>query len=82
MQTIYHQQDIITYFLNHCVTWIQAEQLAESSSYYGLQGYLATILSDEENQIAAEQSGGAGWIGASDQDVEGQWNWVLDQKLE
>ena len=58
------------------VTWIQAEQLAENSSYYGLQGYLATILSDEENQIAAEQSGGAGWIGASDQDVEGQWNWV------
>ena len=57
------------------ITWIQAKSAAENSSYYGLQGYLATILSAEENQIAAEQIGGAGWIGASDQIVE-EWNWV------
>ena len=41
-----------------------------------LQGYLVTILSDEENQISAEQAGGAGWIGASDQGIEGEWNWI------
>ena len=64
------------YFEQTGITWIQAQQAAENSNYYGLQGYLATILSEEENQISAEQAGGAGWIGASDQGVEGEWNWV------
>ncbi|MFL2610328.1 MAG: choice-of-anchor L domain-containing protein, partial [Flavobacteriaceae bacterium] len=64
------------YFEQTGITWIQARQAAENSNYYGLQGYLATILSEEENQISAEQAGGAGWIGASDQDIEGEWNWV------
>ena len=59
-----------------------ANSAAKNSTYYGLQGYLATILSAEENQIAAEQTGGTGWIGASDQIVEGEWNWVTDPKLE
>jgi hypothetical protein len=35
------------------ITWTDAKIEAESpgKKYYGLQGYLATILSDEENQI-------------------------------
>jgi hypothetical protein len=45
-------------------------------TYYGLQGYLVTILSEEENPISAEQITGVGWIGASDEGVEGAWNWV------
>ena len=64
------------YYESLGITWIQANSAAENSTYYGLQGYLATILSAEENQIAAEQTGGTGWIGASDQIVEGEWNWV------
>ncbi len=64
------------YFEQTGITWIQAQQAAENSNYYGLQGYLVTILSEEENQISAEQAGGAGWIGASDQGIEGEWNWV------
>ena len=60
------------------ITWQQAKTAAEdpNNSYYGLQGYLATILSEEENQIAAEQITGVGWIGASDQSEEGVWRWV------
>ena len=60
------------YFEQTGITWIQAQQAAENSNYYGLQGYLVTILSEEENQISAEQAGGAGWIGASDQGIEGK----------
>ncbi|HJN54429.1 MAG TPA: lectin, partial [Flavobacteriaceae bacterium] len=58
------------------ITWTAARDQAETMTYYGLQGYLATILSEEENQISAEQITGVGWIGANDEDVEGVWNWV------
>jgi hypothetical protein len=58
------------------ITWTAAKIKAEGKTYYGLQGYLATILSLEENQIAAKQINGTGWIGASDEAVEGVWNWV------
>jgi gliding motility-associated-like protein len=60
------------------ITWTDAKIKAESDGkkYFGLQGYLATILSAEENQIAAKQITGTGWIGASDQVTEGVWNWA------
>ena len=64
------------YIENIGITWSQAKNLAESSSYFGLQGYLATILSEDENNISAEQISGTGWIGASDEGTEGVWNWV------
>jgi hypothetical protein len=60
------------------ITWTDAKTKAESvdKKYFGLQGYLATILSAEENQISAKQVTGTGWIGASDQVTEGVWNWA------
>ena len=58
------------------ITWTDAKTKAEGKKYYGLQGYLATILSAEESQISAEQISGAGWIGANDTNQEGVWNWV------
>ena len=58
------------------ISWTAAKIKAEGKTYYGLQGYLATILSLEENQIAAKQITGTGWIGANDQATEGVWNWV------
>ena len=61
---------------NNLVTWSDAKTLAESSTYFGLQGYLATILTEEENQISAEQITGTGWIGASDEGTEGEWKWM------
>ncbi|MDB9712948.1 choice-of-anchor L domain-containing protein, partial [Flavobacteriaceae bacterium] len=58
------------------VTWTDAKALAENLTYYGLQGYLATITSEGENQIAAIQTNDVGWIGASDLATEGDWRWV------
>lgn len=57
------------------ITWQNAKLQAESSSYYGLQGYLVTITSAEENQLVAEQAIGTGWIAGSDEDLEGVWRW-------
>jgi gliding motility-associated-like protein len=58
------------------ITWSDAKIAAENSNYYGLQGYLATLISPEESQIAGEQTTGAGWIGGSDAETEGVWKWV------
>ncbi|WP_367772046.1 T9SS type B sorting domain-containing protein [Flavobacterium sp. WC2421] len=56
--------------------WGVANDLANAKKYYGLQGYLATILSAEENQLAATQQSGTGWIGGSDIVEEGIWRWM------
>ena len=58
------------------ITWASAKVAAETLNYYGLKGYLATILSLEEAKISGEQAQGAGWIGGSDAIVEGVWKWV------
>lgn len=58
------------------VSWTDAKIAAEGQSYYGLQGYLATLTSPEEGQLAGEQSPGTGWIGANDAETEGTWKWV------
>jgi|GEM_PF-412792 len=58
------------------IRWSDAKNLANASTYFGLQGYLATILSEEESIISAEQISGTGWIGASDEGTEGEWKWV------
>lgn len=64
------------YIPNLGIKWSDARIAAQNSTYYGLQGYLATITSAEEKQIAGEQTTGAGWIGGSDQAVEGTWKWM------
>lgn len=64
------------YFPNLGITWSNAKALAQTSNYYGLQGYLATITAADEAQLSGEQAAGAGWIGGSDQDVEGVWKWM------
>ncbi|SNR54022.1 Ig-like domain-containing protein [Lutibacter flavus] len=58
------------------ITWSNAKIAAQTKDYYGLIGYLATITSLEEAQLAGEQATGQGWIGGSDDDVEGTWKWV------
>jgi flagellin-like hook-associated protein FlgL len=58
-------------------TWQQAKDLAQSRSLFGLNGYLATVTDVSEQSFINEQlAQKEGWIGASDQDVEGNWVWL------
>lgn len=58
------------------ILWTAAKTAAASRNYFGLQGYLATLTSMEETVLAGKQSKGAGWIGGSDEEIEGVWKWV------
>lgn len=58
------------------ITWTSAKAKAEVRTYYGLQGYLATLTAADEAQLAGAQAPGAGWIGGSDATTEGTWKWV------
>lgn len=61
---------------NSGITWTNAKAAAEGLNYFGLRGYLATITSAEENAFCLSKLTGEGWIGASDETVEGTWRWV------
>jgi len=58
------------------ITWTAARDAAALRTFYGLQGYLATISNQDESDLLGSQAPGAGWIGASDAATEGDWYWV------
>ncbi|MEH6772110.1 C-type lectin domain-containing protein [Maribacter arcticus] len=64
------------YVSNLGITWTDANAAANASTYYGLQGYLATLTSQDEADFSGTQAVGTGWIGATDTAVEGEWRWV------
>lgn len=58
------------------ITWTAARNAAALRTYYGLQGYLATLTSQAEADFSGSQALGVGWIGATDDATEGDWQWV------
>lgn len=58
------------------ISWTDANAAANAKNYFGLQGYLATLTSQEESDFSGSQATGVGWIGASDATTEGDWQWV------
>ncbi|RZJ71372.1 T9SS type B sorting domain-containing protein [Flavobacterium sp.] len=58
------------------IKWTDARVAAQNMTYYGLQGYLATIGAADEAALCGEQSSGTGWIGGSDSETEGVWKWM------
>lgn len=64
------------FFSANGISWSNAKATAEKQSLFGLQGYLTTITSAEENKFILERVSGTAWIGASDEEEEGIWKWV------
>lgn len=58
------------------ITWHDAANAASASNYLGMQGYLITITSLQENNFVSQLVNSNTWIGATDELVEGQWRWV------
>jgi alpha-tubulin suppressor-like RCC1 family protein len=70
-------------------TWTQARDMAAMRTWRGASGYLATILSPEENRcvhqlMIRQDSTNSGvwgwyparWLGGSDAESEGTWKWM------
>lgn len=47
-------------------TWTDAKTDAQGKSYYGIQGYLATITSQSESDYIAQKLTADGWVGGTD----------------
>jgi gliding motility-associated-like protein len=69
-------QHYYEFVANGNIAWSDAKNAAEQRTYFGLKGYLATILSADEQQLIGEQLYASGWIGGSDANREGVWFWM------
>ena len=62
------------------VTWQVARANAEAAGLDGvpeITGHLATITSQEENDVIAGLLTSSSWLGGSDDEVENTWRWVV-----
>lgn len=53
-------------FIPGNITWSDAKTAAAEKVFYGMPGYLATVVSQEENNFIKEKLSSDGWIGGSD----------------
>jgi hypothetical protein len=67
-------------YVSFTATWGSAKTAAEGRVKYGATGYLTTITSQAENDFVKDRLLNAGWMGASDAAVEGDWKWVTGQE--
>ncbi len=59
------------------ITWDDAKTAAAARYIFGgIQGYLATITSQAENDFAFSKVNAQGWLGGSDRAVRGNFFWV------
>ncbi|MCC7576434.1 MAG: choice-of-anchor L domain-containing protein [Methanomethylovorans sp.] len=58
------------------ISWTDARAAAEARSLSGMQGYLATILTEDESVFLGSKAPDNAWIGANDAAEEREWRWV------
>jgi len=58
------------------ISWTAARDAAAVRTLFGLQGYLTTVTSENENAFIVSKLVGQGWMGANDTAIEGDWRWV------
>lgn len=59
------------------IPWTIALTAAAGRTYFGLQGYLATITSQTEQDFIQNLKGNhTAWLGATDSDNESNWRWI------
>jgi hypothetical protein len=56
--------------------WAAANAAAAARTYQGLQGYLATLTYQGEQDFLSGRQHGQYWLGASDEAREGEWRWT------
>ncbi|MGK7923208.1 MAG: lectin-like protein [Trichodesmium sp.] len=70
------------------ITWKSAQSQAEGIVFEGVNGHLATVTSKAENgfivseivPISQNHVNGTAWLGGTDEEVEGTWEWITGEK--
>jgi len=60
---------------NSNISWLNAKSASENTSFGGETGYLVTVTSQDEHDFTYKLDKSY-WLGASDADSEGVWEWV------
>ena len=60
------------------ISWDAAKAAAETQTFRGVKGYLATVTSEGENSVISSNIENASniWLGGSDSEREGEYKWM------